>query len=186
VGLIRAVRGTYRDERRKGRLYVCVAPIASKSVVIARPLYDGKDERIPADVGVESTFSDAFDHVPFDSLGFKSDEEYLVMKAKRRPVLALTGLLDGGIISVAPVYTLSMRYKNLMDLQRLRANDCLGVLYFAPDEFYENERFASLGERFPTYGDLLQPRPQQLTREGMELLDRRLAQLDQLYQDATE
>jgi hypothetical protein len=123
---------------------VCAAPIASKSVIIARPLCDGEDERIPADVGLQSNFSDAFDHVPFDSLGLKGDEEYLVMKAKRRPVLALTGLLDGGIVSVAPVYTLSMRYKNSMALERLWANDCLGVLYFAPDEFYESERFASL------------------------------------------
>lgn len=67
-----------------------------------------------------------------------------MMKAEQKPVLALTGLLDGGIVSVAPVYTLSMRYKNSMDLERLWANDCLGVLYFAPDEFYESERSASL------------------------------------------
>ena len=89
-------------------------------------------------------------------------------------------------MSVAPIYTLSNFYTKSMDTDRLRKNDYRGVLYLEPDQFYPNERFVALGERFPTYERLLDPKPEELTEEGISMLDARLAQLDQLYQDATE
>ena len=183
LSLLQTPGDSYRNEFLKGRLYRCPAHIPSNSIIIVRPLHDGKStETIPANIIPLSQCQNAFDHTPYQDLKLKSDEELVVSKVKKRRVIALTRPDNYGLIKVSPLYTLKKYHENIFDLKKLKDNHLAGIIYLEESELNE-ESYISLMESFPVYIKLLEPLRLELNAEGLTLLDDNLVTIYDLYTD---
>ena len=185
MSLIRDPKGNYKNEIIKGRFYRCPASIPSSSLILVRPLYDGKPtETIAADITPLDQCATAFNHTsPYPELKLKTDEEFVLYKAKMRRVLATTGVTAYGLIQVAPVYSLKGYHSDMYDLAKLKKNELPGILYL--EESKSNaESFVALMDSFPTYKNLIEPIRFELSPEGIELLDHNLVLIHDIYSDS--
>lgn len=165
----------YRGIIAKGHFYFCPALMQSRSLIIVRPLYDANisDTTIPADMFTYQNCSQPFEHAPYDNLRLKADEEFILLKSKKRRVVALTGLFDNSFVQVAPVYTLKDSHGKYFNLDDLKNQRIPGIIYLESGDGNE-ESFISISESFPVFKDFLEPRRFRLNPEGLSLLDDQL------------
>lgn len=187
MGLLQQAPKGYRGQYLKGRFYNCISPEYTSELVLVRPLNDSDlSQEIASTITPVGLTYNAFDHEPFESLGLKRDEEFLLTKAKDRKVVALTRPTSIGLIKVAPIYTLKDYHRKEIDVDSLRKNQVEGLIYLEADEFYNKERFISLVKSFTTMVNGLVPVPVELNQKGIDLLDDKLADLYELYSSTSE
>jgi hypothetical protein len=175
----------YRDEILKGRIYRCPAIMPTDSLVIVRPLCDGEKDsaKIPSDLIPYSQCHNAFNHTDFPQLKLKEDEEFILVKAKYRRVLALTGQDTSGFLRVAPIYTVKGYHSKKFSMDKLIKNEVPGIIYLPESEANE-ESLIPLMEAFPVYKMLLEPIRLELSIKGMTLLDDNLVLVYDLYSNS--
>ena len=128
--------GTFRKQHRQGHLYEAPVFYAQSGLIVARPLYDehtpAGTESLPANILLQP--GDLFEHAPFPQLRLASDEEFLVVKAKRRPVIILSAdsiNTASDTVLVAPLYSAD-NYKPEF-VQRVQQGEYPGFLFLAAD-----------------------------------------------------
>jgi mRNA-degrading endonuclease toxin of MazEF toxin-antitoxin module len=124
----------YRKQYRQGHLYEAPVFYAQAQAIVARPLHDASTgtESLPANILLQPP--DLFDHTPFPQLHLAADEEFLVVKAKRRPVIILSAdsiNTAGDTVLVVPCYSAD-NYKSEF-VQRVRQDEYPGFVYLADD-----------------------------------------------------
>lgn len=184
MSLVQYPEGNIRYEFVKGRFYSCPYSFAMEEFVLVRPICDGSlSETIPADIKPQNQCSDAFNHTPFEELRLKGDEEFTLLKSKRRRVVAITNLGIYGLIKIAPVFTLKSYHSDKFNVEQLRNNELKGLIYLKKGEANE-EGFISLMESYSVYKSSLQPIRLELNKDGIEILDDKLVMMYDLYSDS--
>ena len=181
VSPYRPLRGTaYRKQHRQGHLYDAPVFYAQAQILVARPLYDDRpragSESLPATILLQP--ADLFEHAPFPQLQLCADEEFLIVKAKRRPTVLLSSdsiNSASDTVLVVPLYSA----ENYMPefVQRVQDSEYPGFLYLAADSTLGRKaavvRFDHL--QSVTKSQLI-PKPVAVTAETLNQLQDRLAQ----------
>lgn len=186
MGLLEKVPRASGGGFEKGRLCRCVATVPSEVIAIVRPQSDDASfayADIPATICTIDMVENPFNHSTYGELSLKSDEEFVLQKAKRRPAVVLTPPSVRGFVAVVPIYTLKRHHERYYDLGKLRENRLPGIMYLPPDEQYSHDRFVSLLEQFAVHTSLAELMPWQLTREAIQILDDGLSDLYDVYAD---
>lgn len=137
------------------------------------------NETIPANM-MPMDQCNAFDHSGFQGLKLQPNEEFILNKAKRRRVLAITKPDIHGLVKVAPVYTLKEYHAGKYDIDKLVKNELPGIIYLEETDI-NSESFISLMESFPVYKNILEPIRVGRNEDGIELLDDNLVVMFDLY-----
>ena len=185
MSLVQCPEGNYRNEFVKGRFYSCPYSFVMEELVLVRPICDGSlSETIPADIKPQILCGDAFNHTPYEGLKLKGDEEFTLLKSKRRRVVAITNQGIYGLVKIAPVFTLKGYHRDKFDVAQLRNNRLKGLIYLEIGEDNAEERFISLMESYSVYKSSLQPIRLELNKAGIELLDDNIVTMHDLYSDS--
>ncbi|MBI3914310.1 MAG: type II toxin-antitoxin system PemK/MazF family toxin [Chloroflexi bacterium] len=168
----------YRKQFRQGHVYEAPIFYAQPQVIVARPLHDAAtmSGALPANILLQP--ADLFDHAPFPQLRLAADEEFLVVKTKRRPGIIISAdpiNLASDTVLVVPLYSAD-NYKPEF-VQRVQESEYPGFLYLATDATFGRKpsivRFDHL--QSVTKSQLL-PKPIAVTpetlRQLLETLDR--------------
>ncbi|MFW6015114.1 MAG: hypothetical protein ACOCRK_01600 [bacterium] len=177
----------YRSTLKKGRFYRTPFPMLRKKLIITRPCYDdnvSSSNKVPADLHVEEDPTiNSFNHAPFSMLDLKSDEEFCLIKVKKRPVLLLNNQESLERVIVAPIYTIKPYHKKDIDIDLLKdKNDSKDILYIpSSDEFNMKESLVFLFEAMPLFKKSLEPIPCELTNEIKEKVDDKIVYMMKIY-----
>lgn len=125
---------TYRKQFLQGHLYEASVFYAQAQVIVARPLHDAStgSGSLPANISLQPP--DLFNHPPFPQLRLAADEEFLVVKSKRRPGIILSADSvnpASDTVLVVPLYSAD-NYKPAF-VQRVQESEYPGFLYLASD-----------------------------------------------------
>jgi len=123
----------YRREVRQGHIYEAPVFYTQTELVVARPLHNGEPGgMLPADIIASPR--DLFRHRAYPRLRLAADEEFVIVKTKRRPVVVLSAdevNVHSDSVLVAPLYS-AANYRPEF-VQRVQEREYPGFVYLAPD-----------------------------------------------------
>ena len=183
MSLIQAAPKDYRTSYLKGRIYEApLTMLFPKDLWLVRLLYDAniKDEgEVEANLVHIDAAPQPYSNSGYSSVPLKAGEELIVLKSKFRRGVATTDEVQGHI-RLAPIYTIKPYHTQKMDMDALRANKLYGMIYLPESEF-NKESFVSLGEAQACLLTRLRPKPYELTKDGLTILDDHITEMHGLY-----
>lgn len=164
-------RQQYRRKVRQGHIYQVPIFYTQTELVVARPLHNGEPgQMLPADIVASPR--DLFRHRSYSRLRLAADEEFVIVKAKQRPVIVLSNdevNTHSDSILVVPLYG-AVNYRPEF-VQRVQEREYPGFVYLAPDaDLGRKAAIVRFDHLQSVARPLLVPKPLAVTRIALTLL----------------
>jgi len=161
----------YRREVQQGHIYEAPIFYTQTELVVARPLHNGEPgQMLPADIVASPR--DLFRHCAYPRLRLAADEEFVIIKTKRRPVVVLSAdevNAHSDSVLVAPLYS-AANYRPEFVL-RVQGQEYPGFVYLAPDTDLDRKAAIVRFDHLQSIAQLLlAPKPLAVTRTVLTLL----------------